>query len=106
MNCRTKQHCLALIFVDYFVITLSMILLAIIIILHAIAVSDDPSDVTIKCEVLDGTFFPEMYSCNGEPANIVSSKVKKLAEEPECSIHPAIRAHPPILHVYTDRGWA
>lgn len=36
--------------------------------------TDDPSDVTIKCEVLDGTFFPEMYSCNGEPANIVSSK--------------------------------
>ncbi|KAL6723547.1 hypothetical protein Aduo_018537 [Ancylostoma duodenale] len=35
---------------------------------------DDPSDVTVKCEVLDGSFFPEMYSCGGESANIVTSK--------------------------------
>ncbi|VDM80892.1 unnamed protein product [Strongylus vulgaris] len=35
---------------------------------------DDPSDVTVKCEVLDGTFFPEMYSC-ADGTNIASSKV-------------------------------
>ncbi|RCN44988.1 hypothetical protein ANCCAN_09032 [Ancylostoma caninum] len=35
---------------------------------------DDPSDVTVKCEVLDGSFFPEMYSCGGDSANIVTSK--------------------------------
>ncbi|WKY15802.1 hypothetical protein Q1695_000913 [Nippostrongylus brasiliensis] len=37
-------------------------------------VPDDPSDVTVKCEVLDGSFFPEMYSCSPEQGNVVSSK--------------------------------
>ncbi|KAK6033676.1 immunoglobulin domain protein [Ostertagia ostertagi] len=35
---------------------------------------DDPSDVTVKCEVLDGSFYPAMYSCSAEPGNVVSSK--------------------------------
>ncbi|KAJ1367137.1 hypothetical protein KIN20_027991 [Parelaphostrongylus tenuis] len=33
---------------------------------------DDPSDVTVKCEVLDGSFFPEMYSCGPEIGNVSS----------------------------------
>ncbi|KAK6762827.1 hypothetical protein RB195_023506 [Necator americanus] len=33
---------------------------------------DDSSDLTVKCEVLDGSSFPDMYSCGEESTNVVS----------------------------------
>ncbi|KAK5980041.1 Synaptogenesis protein syg-1 [Trichostrongylus colubriformis] len=35
---------------------------------------DDPCDVTVKCEVLDGSFYSAMYNCSPEAGNVVSSK--------------------------------